>query len=135
MVAKGHQGGVAAGAAAGDGDFLPVGEAGAAKMPGGGGTIGHVGDAPGRIEPLAVGAAEARAARVVDVEHGKTATGKELGAQLQAGVGHAGGTAMYEQEGRRQGTGRPPMRRVAGGIVEAIHGASAGAKGNVGCRR
>ena len=122
-----HQGRVAAGAAAGNGDPGAIGEAGAGEIFGSRRAIGHVGDTPLPIEPLPVGTPEAGAAGVIDVEDGKAATGIELGAHLQTGIGHAGRAAVHAHQGGRQGPGRPAMRGVGRGIVNAIDGAPAGA--------
>ena len=122
-----HQRGVAAGAAAGDGDAAAVGETGLGQMPRARRAIGDVGDAPGAVEALAVGAAVAGAAGVVDVEHGEAAAGVELDAHLQAGVGHGRGAAVHEDERRRSGPCRTPVRGALRRVVDAVHRLPVGA--------
>ena len=97
-----HQRGVAAGAAAGDDDAVPIGEPGLAQMAGSGGAVGDVGNAPGAIEPLAVGTPIAGAAGIIHVEHGEAAARIELNARLEAGVRHGGRAAVREDEGGRR---------------------------------
>ena len=87
----------------------------------GSGAIGDIGDAPLAVEALAVGAAVAGAARVVDVEHGKATARIELHARLQARVRHARGPAMRQHQGRRGGTLRSAMVRVHRRVVDAVH--------------
>src|SRR5688500_7460384 len=82
--------------------------------------VGDVGDTPGAIEALAVGAAVASAAGVVDVEHGETAARVELHTQLEAGIAHGGGAAVREHEGRRGGLARAPALRIARRVVDAV---------------
>src|SRR5262249_43959016 len=69
------QRGVAAGAAAGDGQARPVDLAARDEVAGAVFTVLDVDDAPLALEPIAVGAAVAGAAAVVDVQVGEAAAG------------------------------------------------------------
>ena len=115
-----HQGRVTARTAAGDGDPAGVGEPRLRQIAGSGRAIGDIGDAPLPVEALAIGAAIAGAAPIVDVEHREATARIKLHAQLQAGVGHAGGPTMRQDQGGRQGAPRSAIIRVHGRIVDAV---------------
>ena len=89
---------VAAGAAAADHEFVAIGLALVGKIPGGVGGVGHVDDAPGIAEAIAVLAAVAGAAAVVHVAHGEAARGPELRRQPELGSRGRGGAAVNEHQ-------------------------------------
>ena len=108
-VAEGERGErrVAAGAAAADREPPAVDVAARDQEARRGDDVVDVDDAPAAGEALAVGAAVAGRAAVVDVDDREAAAGPELARQRQRGVGRAGRAAMARDQQRRQRAGRP----------------------------
>ena len=74
------------------------------------------------IEPFPVGAAKARGAAVVDIQHPPAAAGPELDRQIEAAAGHGRGAAMalhQQGAGRRGAAGRGVIPGVGGGAAMA----------------
>src|ERR1700679_2954999 len=86
--------GVSARAAAGDHAPIAIHQTLIRQVPGAINGILHIHNSPVRIQTLAIGASEAGAAAVVHVEHGNTAAGPILNAEIERAGGIAGGPAM-----------------------------------------
>src|SRR5918996_1519580 len=95
------QGGVAAGAAAADGQPVRVGQAPRGQVAGGGHAVVDVDHSPLAVESLPVGAAVAGGAAVVDVDDCEPAAGEELEADVQAAGDGRGGPAVAGHDQRR----------------------------------
>ena len=78
--------------------------------------VGDVDHAPVAAQPIAIGAPEARAAPVVDIDHREAAAGPELDAQSERRVGGAGRPAVALDQKRRL----VPNRRGSFGIRRAV---------------
>ena len=91
-----------------------------------GDAVVDVEQAPAAEQPLAVGAAVAGAAGVVDVQHREAPGGPELGRGGERRLGAAGGAAVHHDDQRRQlslealDAGRPRL------VEQAVHGQAVG---------
>src|SRR5690606_17465723 len=92
--AQGGEGGEPAGGAPADHHAVAVHEALGGEVAGGGQAVLDVDDAPPAVEEAPVGAAVARRAAVVDIDHREAPRGPRLGAQVEHGAGGAGGAAV-----------------------------------------
>jgi hypothetical protein len=82
--------------------------------------IGDVKQAPLAGQALAVGAAVAGRAGVVDLHHPEPSAGEELGAQVQAGLGVGGRPRMGLHQQRRPHIRRSGDLRVGGWVIEPM---------------
>src|SRR5215211_2116484 len=98
---EGAQGGVAAGAAAPDGQVGRVDVAPVGQVAGGGDAVVDVDDPPLAVQATPVGAAVAGGAAVVDVHHGDAPAGEELVADVQGAGDPGGGAAVAGHDQRR----------------------------------
>ena len=114
--------GVAAGAAAGDGETARVGPALGDQEARGVHAVQDVDLAPAPLEALAVGAPVAGAAAVVDVAHRKAARGPELVAEGQLARGAAGRPAVALDDQRRALPGGRLVIGVGRRVVEGVGG-------------
>ncbi len=94
--------GVAAGAAAADDQAVAVDPSALRQPLGAVDAVLHVDDTPLAVEAMPIGPAVARAAAVVDVQHGKTAAGPVLDRQPEADAGRARRTAVTNDDQRRR---------------------------------
>jgi hypothetical protein len=92
----------------------------AAEVTRGGHAIAPVDVAPAAVEEPAVGAPEAAAAAVVDVEHADPALGEELDRERQCRAAVGGRTAVADHAQRRQLAGRCLPLGAGGRIVEGV---------------
>ena len=109
---EGGQGGEAAGARAADRDPLGIDVAALDQEARGSDDVVDIGDAPAAVEQLAVGAAVAAAAGVVDVDDREAPGGPELPLQRERRMGRARRAAVADDEQRR-----PLARRAGPGTV------------------
>ena len=120
----------ATGAATLDGQALGVDPAGVHQVIGDGYAVVHVQDPPTAPQAVAVGAAVAGGAPVVDVGHGEAAAGPVGDGQLELGPDRAGRTSVGQHQQRRQlAVGSPVVgagRRVDDGIRHLTAGRGKG---------
>src|SRR5690606_7730284 len=81
----------------------------------------HVDDAPAAGEALAIRAAVARGATVVDVEHADTAAREERGVLREIAGDVTRGASMHEYEHGRELALEPLEIAVLGGVVERMN--------------
>ncbi len=117
---KGAQGGVTAGAAAAYGKALGIDFAQACQVACRIDCIVYVGHAPCAVQALPIGAAEAAAAAVVDVDHGEAEAGPVLDGQVQGRRGHRSRAAMSQNEERWQAACLSGEMRIAGAIEKRM---------------
>src|SRR5262249_9575736 len=100
-----HEHGVAASTSSGHEDGAGICEAGRRRKARRANRILHVGDAPIPPKPFPIGPPVARAARIVEIEPGEAAGGKEHCPRFESARGGAGWSAMkaYDQRRRRSG--------------------------------
>ncbi len=117
---EGAQGRVAAGAAAANGDLVGVDFAAPDQVATGIDRVFDIDHAPLAVQAAAIGAPKTAAAAIVDVDHGKTATGPELDRQTERGGGHRGRAAMIQYQQRRARAVRAGKRRISRTIEKGI---------------
>ena len=127
-----RQGGIAAGAAAGDNEAFLVHPSLLGQESGPGRAVLDVVQPPGAIQGMPIQPAKPGAAAIIDLEHREAAAGPKLDPQVQRSGGAGGRPPMALDDQRRFFVGEPDPVRVRRRIVKAMRDRAApGGKRNV----